>query len=1128
MKFIADLHIHSKFSIATAKDLNLENIHISAQKKGITVVGTGDCTHPGWVAEIEEKLVPAEQGLFKLRDDISKEVDEFVPKPCRGKVRFILASEISTIYKKKEKTRKNHNLVFHPDVETAKEFNKKLDKIGNIKSDGRPILGLDSKNLLEILLETSDESFMIPAHVWTPWFSVLGSKSGFDSIEECFEDLTPYIFAIETGLSSDPAMNWRVSSLDGFTLVSNSDAHSPAKLGREANLFNTELTHSAIKSALKTGNPEQFLGTLEFFPEEGKYHFDGHRNCNVCFSPEQTKKENTNCPVCSKPLTLGVMYRVDELADRPEGKMPENRHPFHSIIPLAEILSEIYNVGAGSKKIKKKYQEVLDELGPELDILFKTDIGVIEKANTPLLGEAISRMRSGEIELTPGYDGEFGKTKIFRPQEIDKLCGQKFLFSSFSETVGKTKKQKNKKRKKTSEKKTTKEPQTKPLLQLNETDAQLNNEQQRVLSHENGPLLIVAGPGTGKTHTITHRIAHIIKEKGVSPETILSITFTNRAAKEMEERLKKLLPANNKMPLVCTFHSFCYRILAEQRKKERDAQSAIIDDNDRKRLISDVISHINKKEEPTDLKNVELLDYIVKAKQQLIQPDDATDDFKISYETYEMLLSTQGLLDYEDLIFHVIRLFESNTGTLTVYKDRYKHIFVDEYQDLNLGQYNLIRALAPQESNLCVIGDPDQSIYGFRGSDSRYFSKFVEDYPDCEVINLQQNYRSTETILQSSHQIIKTNHTSLTGARIYSNIDGVKTISIKELANEKVEAETVGKIIQQMIGGTGFHDIDLKRVKDANSMEERVYSDAAVLYRTNDQARLIGDVFDAMGIPYQIARKESFLKSKSVSALISLLQVVHGTGSYIDFERATGVLNKSLGKSLVRKFKTWGYEKGFSLDSAISNAKRFPIKEMDRTNQSKLNDTISDFSDLKKRIEGLSVKEVFGFLVENTKLTRIIKDDDKENEAIYSLLAFSLKFNNNFEDFKSAAALQTDPDSFEHHVEKVSLMTMHASKGLEFNVVFIVGCEDGYIPFMKNESEQIDINEERRLFYVAMTRAREQLFLTYTKKRKIYGKSMMRKPSPFLNDIGEKLKEFGKIEKKKAKGGQVQLDLFQN
>ncbi|MBW2366232.1 MAG: ATP-dependent helicase, partial [Deltaproteobacteria bacterium] len=552
---------------------------------------------------------------------------------------------------------------------------------------------------------------------------------------------------------------------------------------------------------------------------------------------------------------------------------------------------------------------------------------------------------------------------------------------------------------------------------------------------------------------------------------------------------------------VCTFHSFCYRVLAEQGKKENAALPVIIDDDDKKRLISDVISHLNEKEKTVDTKSQKLLDHIVKAKQQLVQPADTTSDitgdkensvFHDAYETYERFLSTQGLLDYEDLIFHVVRLFESNTEALKAYQDSFEHIFVDEYQDLNLGQYSLIRALAPQESNLCVIGDPDQSM----------------DYPDSEVINLQQNYRSTETILQSSHQIIKSNHTSLTGARIHSNIDGIQTISILELATEKAEAETVvktvqqmvGGTVQQMVGGTGFHDIDLKRVKDANSTEERVYSDVAVLYRTNDQGRFIGGIFDAMGIPYQIARKESFLKSKSLSALISLMQVIHGSGSYIDFERASGLLNKSLGKNLVSKFKAWGYEKGFSLESAILNAKRFPIKEMDRTHQNKLNDAICEVSGLKKRIIGLSVKETLEFLVENTNLTGMIKSDEKERDAIHTALDFSMKFENNFDDFKSAAALQTDSDSYTHRVEKVSLMTMHASKGLEFNVVFIVGCEDGYIPFVKNERKPTDINEERRLFYVAMTRAREQLFLTYSKKRKIYGKSATRQPSPFLSD----------------------------
>jgi DNA helicase II / ATP-dependent DNA helicase PcrA len=267
MEFIADFHVHSRFSRATAKNLDLENLYIAAQLKGITVVGTGDFTHPGWFAEIREKLVPAESGLYKLKKDIAKHCDQQVPASCRGRVRFMLVSEISSIYKKNKKTRKNHNLVFIPNVKTVEKFNTRLDKIGNIHSDGRPILGLDAKNLLEILLDVSETSFLIPAHIWTPWFSLFGSKSGFDSIEECFEDLTPHIFAVETGLSSDPAMNWRISELDGLTLISNSDAHSPLKLGRESNLFDTHLSFSAIKNAMETGDPRRFLGTIEFYPE---------------------------------------------------------------------------------------------------------------------------------------------------------------------------------------------------------------------------------------------------------------------------------------------------------------------------------------------------------------------------------------------------------------------------------------------------------------------------------------------------------------------------------------------------------------------------------------------------------------------------------------------------------------------------------------------------------------------------------------------------------------------------------------------------------------------------------------------------------------------------------------------
>ncbi len=423
MKFIADFHVHSKYSRATAKNLDLENLYIAGQLKGITVLGTGDITHPAWFKEIKEKLEPAEAGLFKLKDDIARACRDHIPENCWGTVRFILTSEISSIYKKHEKTRKNHNLLFFQDMESVEKFNQALDKIGNIKSDGRPILGLDARDLLEISLEMSPDSFLVPAHIWTPWFSMLGSKSGFDSIQECFEDLTSHIFAVETGLSSDPEMNWRVKSLDGLTLISNSDAHSPMKLGREANIFNTDLSYFHIKHAIKTGDPRLFCGTVEFFPEEGKYHIDGHRKCEHRSWPAETIQQQGICPVCRKAMTLGVSYRVEQLADRPPGERPEKHHPFYHLIPLNEILSELLGVGPNTKKVNKVYRALLMKKGSELKILHELPIESLNHEEAPLLGEAIRRVRKKKIQIFPGYDGAFGIIQLFSSREKETMIG---------------------------------------------------------------------------------------------------------------------------------------------------------------------------------------------------------------------------------------------------------------------------------------------------------------------------------------------------------------------------------------------------------------------------------------------------------------------------------------------------------------------------------------------------------------------------------------------------------------------------------------------------------------------------------------------------------------------------------
>lgn len=409
MRFIADLHIHSKYSRATSKDMSPESIWRWAQLKGISVIGTGDFTHPKWFKELNEKLESSGNGLFRLRRDFRA---DDISDSCSADVFFMLSAEISCIYSRNGKTRKVHSILFVPDFSDAAKINIALSKIGNLNADGRPILGLDAKELLKIVLKEAPDAMLVPAHAWTPHFSVFGASSGFDSLEECFEELTPYICAIETGLSSDPQMNWRLSALDRITLISNSDAHSPSKIGREANIFDTEISYKAIMDALKTR--KGFSGTIEFFPEEGKYHYDGHRLCGVSLSPKDTIKHNYLCPVCGKMVTVGVMHRVEKLADRENGFKPPDAPPFYSIIPLPEIIAETLKVGVSSKAVDNEYQKLLQKLGSEFKILMDVPLSNIEKASSPLIREAIARMRKGDVHIAPGFDGEYGKIKILR------------------------------------------------------------------------------------------------------------------------------------------------------------------------------------------------------------------------------------------------------------------------------------------------------------------------------------------------------------------------------------------------------------------------------------------------------------------------------------------------------------------------------------------------------------------------------------------------------------------------------------------------------------------------------------------------------------------------------------------
>ncbi|MDX6341122.1 MAG: hypothetical protein QOH87_1260, partial [Trebonia sp.] len=491
MRFYADLHIHSKFSRACSRDCDLEHLAWWAGRKGIGVVGTGDFTHPVWREELGAKLVPDAPGLFRLRPELERAVHDTLPPACRTPVRFMLSSEISTIYKRDERTRKVHHLLYAPSLDAVDEITRALARVGNLASDGRPILGLDSRNLLEITLSGGDGCYLVPAHAWTPWFAVLGSQSGFDRVSDCYADLASHIFAIETGLSSDPAMNWRVSSLDEYRLVSNSDAHSPPMLGREATAFELpEPDYFGIYQALRTG--DGFGGTVEFFPEEGKYHLDGHRACDVRMTPEETREAGGKCPACGKKPTIGVQHRVDALADRPEGCRPDGAAGFASFVPLPEILGEIAGVGPKSKSVTAQVSAMVDRFGAELGILGDVPLDDLAAGAPSIVAEAIARLRRGEVRREAGYDGVYGTIRLFGP---DELAGAA-LFD-----VPKASSKPARTPARTPAAGAAAEPfaeQAEPAV-VAVPLAGLDLEQQAVVTHDGGPLLVVAGPGAGKT-----------------------------------------------------------------------------------------------------------------------------------------------------------------------------------------------------------------------------------------------------------------------------------------------------------------------------------------------------------------------------------------------------------------------------------------------------------------------------------------------------------------------------------------------------------------------------------------------------------------------------------------------------
>ncbi len=918
MKLIADLHIHSRFSRATSRDLDFISLHRAAVEKGIDLVGTGDFTHPGWMEEIEEQLEPAEEGLFRLKPELRRRAEEGLPNSCSGEVRFVLQVEISNIYKKDDRTRKNHNLVFAPSLEAARRVTQKLDAIGNVTSDGRPILGLDARDLLEITLESDPLSFLVPAHIWTPWFSMLGSKSGFDSIDECFGDLAPHIFAAETGLSSDPPMNWRLSALDNITLISDSDAHSAAKLGREANLLDIELGYEPLYRALRYR--EGYLGTLEFFPEEGKYHLDGHRKCGVRLDPEETRElEDGRCPECGGKLTVGVMSRVRDLADRPVGFKPEGAAFFQSLVPLAEVAGEVMGVGPQTKKARALVERVLTEIGPELPVLKDVPLGELERAGGAPFAEAIRRVRAGELNIAGGYDGEFGTVRIFGAQERDHLQGQ----LTFLGAPKKPKVAKPRQRSLTQKMKARTEPENKtgtqatrdrkPSLSLSGSDdplTSLDAHQRQAAETTHGPLLVVAGPGAGKTRTLVARIAHQIRTKTVRPAEVLAIAFTNQAASELEDRISQTLPeAVTDAPTVSTFHAFGLSVL---REFGGTGDFRVVEDEERLEIMREAAGPELDKRQAKDL-----LSRISLAKQSPNPLDSASDDrdFVRALTVYENLLKDRNALDIDDLVLRAYELLANDKQAAHTIAGRFKSVSVDEYQDVNDVQAALIKLIAPEGRSLMVIGDPLQAIYGFRGARPGHFARFAQAFPSAKTVELATSYRLTVNVLAAARSVIRGD------VGVLAAVKSGPPVEIVACPTAKSEAEQIVVRLERIIGGTSYFAVDSGRGDEAEELDVG-FGDVAVLCRTKAQRREILAALAQSGIPCRAIGEEEPHDPRSQKVAVMTMHASKGREFEIVF--ITGV-EPGLVPLALEGLDTDPAEERRLLFVAITRAKRLAV-----------------------------------------------------------------------------------------------------------------------------------------------------------------------------------------------------------
>ena len=1094
MRYIADLHIHSLFSRATSKASHLRGLAAWAAVKGIDVVATGDFTHPGWFALLHEELVPAEEGFFRLRPDPLYDYAALLPEglqPCRNpeEIRFILSAEISCIYKRGGKVRKVHNLLYAPSLDAVRHINSTLANLGNINADGRPILGLDSRDLLEIVLEQAAEGFLVPAHIWTPWFSLFGSKSGFDRLEDCFADLSEHIFALETGLSSDPAMNRMISALDRYTLISNSDCHSPAKLGREANIFDTGLDYHSLRKALQmpadAAGRQRFLATVEFFPEEGKYHSDGHRKCGVTLDPQQTRKLKGLCPVCGKPLTVGVLNRVCELADRSEAVYPAFSPKVHSLIPLVEMVAELLHVGPASKKVSAAYTRLIRLFGSEFGLLLETPLEDIRSQGLGLLAAAIERVREGKVIREPGSDGVYGMIRVFSEGERAQLIGQQHLFPQTEAVTPRVLAAKPVLVARAAA------PVSASSLHTAEEPApalrQLNEAQLAAVMSSAPVIAVQAGPGTGKTHTLVSRVRRLLEE-GQTPCTV--ITFTNKAADELRQRLH-LQPDCKDACRIATFHGFCLELL-----RSRQPGLAVVGPEERASILSSLYPQLSRQER--ERLSQETSTSLLNAA-DLSLPNQVGE--------YVDVLGRKNLIDLDAVCYQTLMLLRQDGEWTERFRRMTGMLFVDEFQDVNAVQYGLVAALATTNPVFC-IGDPDQAIYGFRGASPIWFYRLVQDFA-AEYHVLSQNYRNGAVIVQAASALIGHNPHAIQPTAMEAMAAVQAQLYVQSCASPVEEARFIAAQIEVQAGGLSHRGLERMATSPESSVS---FGDIAVLYRNLRQAEAVQSVFAERGIPFQQVDLEAFYMRGACRLLYNWLMLLSGRAG---LEELLHLLGQEPGIGEVRLTRLQRLLRQGQAE-ALPNADNalWFVPLLASGPEPHLSAAfIHLFLEMDKNIKTVSLYTFFDILV--AALAKHYNFDPEES-AVSRLRQSALGFTG-LDNFVAHLERYSDAVLYDPKAAAVTMSTLHAAKGLEFDVVFICGCEQGLLPIALRKPRegaalQEHLAEERRLFYVGMTRARRALYCTWCKVRRNFtgmagqGAALAeRSPSSFLFEFSPEL-----------------------